>query len=234
MNWSNIHCARRRGTNAENISFSHLCPVLCPTIPWLDHKGLADGTFFFVWSGLSIILGSNFPFPRQSCCLSPLPSDTDSSNALLPAVMETRSCRTSYQSPVAYLESWCSWAWRRGGLSSVLFVLTSSPMIPCSGGGYLPGTALTSTVATCCAAGCIHRRWKSWLWLLDQSCESNRIKQISCNHLKHWMIIRLGKEEGDNWKPTMYVTLWECGKYSYITFELISWNSTTKIFYNNH
>lgn len=55
-------------------------PVLCPTVPWLDHKGLADGTrgfwFFFpsVWSGRPILWARFFPFSVWSavCLLFPL------------------------------------------------------------------------------------------------------------------------------------------------------------------
>lgn len=110
-------------------------PVLCPTVPWLDHKGLADGTWgfgFFVFSLFDLVppffWGRIFPFSVWSavCLLFPCLCFCSS-----PEVMESRSHRTYCHGPVADLvwERWCCWAWRRGGLSqrhiSLLFVFSS-------------------------------------------------------------------------------------------------------------
>lgn len=160
-------------------------PVLCPTVPWLDHKGLADGTrgfcfFFFPLFDL-VAPFSGLDFSLSQCDLLSVSSSLWNSLLLLfPWGDGEQIARDLLPQSCAHFLRWCCWAFRGAGLSQQTHL--TAACVHFSHSSYDPiqcGSCLqewTSTVTRC---------WKGPPYLLDQPYENPFYIQIFiCSHEK--------------------------------------------------
>lgn len=183
MNWSNIHCTRRRGTNAE-ISLSLIscfvphCSMTWPQRTCRWHKRVLF--FFFLLFDL-VAPFSGLDFSLSQCDLLSASSSLWNSLLLLfPWGDGEQITQDLLPQSCAHFLRWCCWAFRGAGLSQQTHL--TAACVHFSHSSYDPiqcGSCLqewTSTVTRC---------WKGPPYLLDQPYENPFYIQIFiCSHEK--------------------------------------------------